>query len=81
MPRFDRSMTSLASALFPQYLTCLTTSRSQTDKLAFDVGLREHATGKSAHLGLLLQWSLGLRALEEDTECYSLGVQTNTVNK
>ncbi|KAI4540342.1 hypothetical protein MG293_009383 [Ovis ammon polii] len=26
------------------YLTCLTTSRSQTDKLAFDVGLREHAT-------------------------------------
>ncbi|KFO32898.1 Ryanodine receptor 3 [Fukomys damarensis] len=29
-----------------QYLTCLTTSRSQTDKLAFDVGLREHATGK-----------------------------------
>ncbi|KAF4017270.1 hypothetical protein G4228_008671 [Cervus hanglu yarkandensis] len=27
------------------YLTCLTTSRSQTDKLAFDVGLREHATG------------------------------------
>nr|XP_021524789.1 ryanodine receptor 3-like [Aotus nancymaae] len=27
------------------YLTCLTTSRSQTDKLAFDVGLWEHATG------------------------------------
>ncbi|XP_044515975.1 ryanodine receptor 3 [Gracilinanus agilis] len=29
------------------YLTCLTTSRSQTDKLAFDVGLREHATGEA----------------------------------
>ncbi|VTJ72603.1 Hypothetical predicted protein, partial [Marmota monax] len=27
------------------YLTCLTTSRSQTDKLAFDVGLQEQATG------------------------------------
>ncbi|EPY73485.1 hypothetical protein CB1_004774007 [Camelus ferus] len=33
-----------------KYLTCLTTSRSQTDKLAFDVGLREHATGKSSEL-------------------------------
>ncbi|XP_019482753.1 PREDICTED: ryanodine receptor 3 [Hipposideros armiger] len=29
------------------YLTCLTTSRSQTDKLAFDVGLREHASGEA----------------------------------
>uniref|UniRef100_A0A5F8GV70 Ryanodine receptor 3 n=1 Tax=Monodelphis domestica TaxID=13616 RepID=A0A5F8GV70_MONDO len=29
------------------YLTCLTTSRSQTDKLAFDVGLQEHATGEA----------------------------------
>ncbi|KAK2505613.1 hypothetical protein MC885_012719 [Smutsia gigantea] len=36
------------------YLTCLTTSRSQTDKLAFDVGLREHATGKPAFPDLLL---------------------------
>nr|XP_040130259.1 ryanodine receptor 3 isoform X1 [Ictidomys tridecemlineatus] len=29
------------------YLTCLTTSRSQTDKLAFDVGLQEQATGEA----------------------------------
>ncbi|KYO28313.1 ryanodine receptor 3 isoform D [Alligator mississippiensis] len=29
------------------YLTCLTTSRSQTDKLAFDVGLRENAAGEA----------------------------------
>ncbi|ETE69863.1 Ryanodine receptor 3, partial [Ophiophagus hannah] len=28
------------------YLTCLTTSRSQTDKLAFDVGLQENAIGE-----------------------------------
>uniref|UniRef100_A0A8C3IPA6 Ryanodine receptor 3 n=1 Tax=Chrysemys picta bellii TaxID=8478 RepID=A0A8C3IPA6_CHRPI len=30
-----------------QYLTCLSTSRSQTDKLAFDVGLRENAAGEA----------------------------------
>uniref|UniRef100_A0A8C0F5J6 Ryanodine receptor 3 n=1 Tax=Bubo bubo TaxID=30461 RepID=A0A8C0F5J6_BUBBB len=29
------------------YLTCLTSSRSQTDKLAFDVGLRENAAGEA----------------------------------
>uniref|UniRef100_A0A452HRD6 Ryanodine receptor 3 n=1 Tax=Gopherus agassizii TaxID=38772 RepID=A0A452HRD6_9SAUR len=29
------------------YLTCLSTSRSQTDKLAFDVGLRENAAGEA----------------------------------
>uniref|UniRef100_A0A8D2L723 Ryanodine receptor 3 n=1 Tax=Varanus komodoensis TaxID=61221 RepID=A0A8D2L723_VARKO len=29
------------------YLTCLTTSRSQTDKLAFDVGLQENAAGEA----------------------------------
>lgn len=29
----------------PQYLTCLKTSRSLTDKLSFDVGLQEHSTG------------------------------------
>uniref|UniRef100_W5N4D0 Ryanodine receptor 3 n=1 Tax=Lepisosteus oculatus TaxID=7918 RepID=W5N4D0_LEPOC len=29
------------------YLTCLTTSRSQTDKLSFDVGLQEDATGEA----------------------------------
>ncbi|KAK9409672.1 RYR3: Ryanodine receptor 3 [Crotalus adamanteus] len=29
------------------YLTCLTTSRSQTDKLAFDVGLQENAIGET----------------------------------
>lgn len=31
--------------LCPQYLSCLTTSRSLTDKLAFDVGLQEDSTG------------------------------------
>ncbi|XP_010015146.1 PREDICTED: ryanodine receptor 3-like, partial [Nestor notabilis] len=29
------------------YLTCLTSSRSQSDKLAFDVGLRENAAGEA----------------------------------
>uniref|UniRef100_A0A5F8GAP9 Ryanodine receptor 1 n=1 Tax=Monodelphis domestica TaxID=13616 RepID=A0A5F8GAP9_MONDO len=29
------------------YLSCLTTSRSMTDKLAFDVGLQEDATGEA----------------------------------
>ncbi|XP_074985826.1 ryanodine receptor 3 isoform X13 [Caretta caretta] len=29
------------------YLTCLSTSRSQTDKLAFDVGLQENAAGEA----------------------------------
>ncbi|XP_075469375.1 ryanodine receptor 3 isoform X3 [Ascaphus truei] len=29
------------------YLTCLTTSRSLTDKLAFDVGLRDNSTGEA----------------------------------
>lgn len=33
------------SPLFLQYLSCLTTSRSLTDKLAFDVGLQEDSTG------------------------------------
>ncbi len=31
---------------WPQYLACLKTSRSQTDKLSFDVGLQEDSTGK-----------------------------------
>lgn len=31
----------------PQYLACLKTSRSQTDKLSFDVGLQEDSTGKT----------------------------------
>lgn len=31
----------------PQYLSCLTTSRSLTDKLAFDVGLQEDSTGRA----------------------------------
>lgn len=30
----------------PQYLSCLTTSRSVTDKLAFDVGLQKDAAGE-----------------------------------
>lgn len=29
-----------------QYLTCLKTSRSLTDKLSFDVGLQEDSIGK-----------------------------------
>lgn len=33
----------------PQYLSCLTTSRSLTDKLAFDVGLQEDSTGTFKH--------------------------------
>ncbi len=35
----------LTSLCMMQYLSCLTTSRSLTDKLAFDVGLREESTG------------------------------------
>lgn len=38
--------TNLPSLFFIlQYLSCLTTSRSLTDKLAFDVGLQEDSTG------------------------------------
>lgn len=55
--------------LVSQYLTCLTTSRSQTDKLAFDVGLREHATGKSTFPDLLLSGVSG--------RIQNLGFQTN----
>lgn len=54
-------------ALTPQYLTCLTTSRSQTDKLAFDVGLREHATGKLP-FPVSVWWGLMLRIFERDAE-------------
>lgn len=37
-------------SVFPlQYLSCLTTSRSLTDKLAFDVGLQEDSTGDYEH--------------------------------
>lgn len=35
----------LTNLLSLQYLSCLTTSRSLTDKLAFDVGLQEDSTG------------------------------------
>lgn len=35
---------------WPQYLACLKTSRSQTDKLSFDVGLQEDSTGKRGTL-------------------------------
>ena len=35
---------------WPQYLACLKTSRSQTDKLSFDVGLQEDSTGKRTPL-------------------------------
>lgn len=37
---------------WPQYLACLKTSRSQTDKLSFDVGLQEDSTGKRKALQL-----------------------------
>lgn len=42
---FTSSVTQLA--LVFQYLTCLKTSRSMTDKLSFDVGLQEDSTGKN----------------------------------
>jgi hypothetical protein len=45
----------------------LTTSRSQTDKLAFDVGLREHATGKLS-FPASVSWGLMLRTFEKDAE-------------
>lgn len=32
-----------------QYLCCLSTSRSSTDKLAFDVGLQENSRGTTIH--------------------------------
>ncbi|KAA0711620.1 Ryanodine receptor 3 [Triplophysa tibetana] len=35
------------SSLVFQYLTCLKTSRSMTDKLSFDVGLQEDSTGEA----------------------------------
>lgn len=35
----------MLSLFLSQYLSCLTTSRSLTDKLAFDVGLQEDSTG------------------------------------
>ena len=37
---------ALFRVCWPQYLACLKTSRSQTDKLSFDVGLQEDSTGK-----------------------------------
>ena len=67
-------MASLASALIPQYLTCLTTSRSQTDKLAFDVGLREHAAGKSTCPRSAAQWDLELGAFEKEAGYKSFGI-------
>lgn len=39
-----------------QYLTCLKTSRSQTDKLSFDVGLQEDSIGK-LHYPTLLHYT------------------------
>lgn len=37
--------TTVSTLSLLQYLSCLTTSRSLTDKLAFDVGLQEDSTG------------------------------------
>lgn len=54
------------SPLQPQYLSCLTTSRSMTDKLAFDVGLQEDATGTAAG---------GSRECDGDTLKQGVGVQ------
>lgn len=62
-----------------QYLSCLTTSRSLTDKLAFDVGLQEDSTGKkhlgtSFLLGLLSGLLLGGRIVITVThQCAVLG--------
>ncbi|GAA6072407.1 ryanodine receptor 2 isoform X1 [Tachysurus ichikawai] len=41
------SAMSLHFSVFAQYLCCLSTSRSSTDKLAFDVGLQEDTTGEA----------------------------------
>lgn len=42
----SHGLTCMSSLFFTlQYLSCLTTSRSLTDKLAFDVGLQEDSTG------------------------------------
>lgn len=44
---FDQLFYVVLMSIYPfQYLTCLKTSRSQTDKLSFDVGLQEDSTGK-----------------------------------
>lgn len=56
---------SLHSSVFVQYLCCLSTSRSSTDKLAFDVGLQEDTTG-TAHLKLLINQFHSFRV---DTGC------------
>ena len=45
----------------------MNTSRSQTDKLAFDVGLLEHATGKVS-FPVLVWWGLMIRTFEKDAE-------------
>ncbi|KAF3706490.1 Ryanodine receptor 1 [Channa argus] len=37
----------LSNSSVDEYLSCLTTSRSLTDKLAFDVGLQEESTGEA----------------------------------
>lgn len=44
-PSCRRLSTALSLLSSLQYLSCLTTSRSLTDKLAFDVGLQEDSTG------------------------------------
>lgn len=41
-------------SVFPQYLTCLKTSRSLTDKLSFDVGLEEDSIGNNISVILVL---------------------------
>uniref|UniRef100_A0A8C3CUD7 Ryanodine receptor 3 n=1 Tax=Cairina moschata TaxID=8855 RepID=A0A8C3CUD7_CAIMO len=43
----DNASEGVSKLTSKNYLTCLTSSRSQTDKLAFDVGLRENAAGEA----------------------------------
>ena len=51
---------------FLQYLCCLSTSRSSTDKLAFDVGLQEDTTGRISLASALLA-TLAIYTFYENT--------------
>lgn len=55
--------------LFLQYLSCLTTSRSLTDKLAFDVGLQEDSIGNG-------QPGKSLWAHNRTQKCYYLNINS-----
>lgn len=51
-----------------QYLTCLKTSRSMTDKLSFDVGLQEDSTGEAWLFGVNLFSQYVISRLQDDLE-------------